>query len=249
MIFFPPLRLRRATIQLRELTIAESIGLASIAPEKEQAAIAYLLAKTIETIKGTIEDVDLLTVQERLYITTHYLACVAEDGPNFTVSGDAKYSDYFDGENDITELSADLGELEGDHWTMGHLLGGDAAAIERVTGALENIKGRFHWLLGAMACQLTRKDEDKPKTYDAAFDDWLASKMKVLSAFNEGDFLALVSLWQQGQDKLHHLFHLELDESGVLVMPKGVGSTLPPARFRVMSCVSAFAQGMAGWAL
>lgn len=246
MIFFPPLRLRRATLQLRELSIAESIGLASIASEKEQEAQAFLIDKAVESNKGTLDDLNLLTIQERLHITTHYLACVSIDGPNFSVGDESRFSDYFDGENDLGETVVKLGELEGDDWSMGHLLGGDALAIERVKGAIERIEPRFHWILGAMACQLIRTGEEKPSSYNAAFDDWLVNRMKVLSAIGEGGFLALVALWQQGLEKLHHLFRIEFDDHGILVLPKEVDSALPPARFRTVSCVSEFAQRMAG---
>jgi hypothetical protein len=247
MIHFPVLRTRRLTIQLRELSMAESIAVASIPPHLDEASCTAFLRRAVESATG-VSDSAQWTVQERTLAVCHYLACTLEDGPDFAV-GKGKFSDYLDGAADApaSNPEVEVGELGGDAWTLRHLTGAMAESIERLSGEVEGIKGRLHWLLGAMACQLVRAGESVPDASDGegAFDDFLRHRMAVLSAFPESAFAALMGMFLQGRDQLHHLFRVEFSADGLVVMAKGgVASDLPPARFPVHACLSQMARDL-----
>lgn len=250
MIHFPPLRTRRLTVQLRELPIAESIAVASIPSHLDEASCTAFLRGAIESVSG-ISDPAQWTVQERTLAVCHYLACTLEDGPDFPV-GDGKFSDYLDGAADeqAAEASVEVGELDGDVWTLRHLTGAMAESIERLAGEIEGVgeRLRLHWLVGAMACQLVRAGESVPDASDGegAFDDFLRHRMSVLMAFPESAFAALMGMFLQGRGRLHHLFRVEFaDDGGLIAMPKGgAAAGLPPARFPVHTCLSQLARDL-----
>ena len=241
-IHFPILRSKRLTVQLKELSIAQSIGLAQMPIHAEQEMITAFLTAAIES--ANFDDVTQWTVAERNMAVCHYLSSVVDDGPDFAVGENGHYTDYLDGEHDIKDINAvvEVGDLGGDTWQVRHLTGWAAETIERLEGALDNIAGRLHWMLGAMAAQLVRKDEDCPLLFD---EDWLLHRMKTLAALSESDFITLSFLHQQGVDALYHLFSINFDDDGLLVLPV-TGSDLPPARFRVRSSLTGFAQRMGG---
>ena len=94
MISFPPLRMKRFTVRLHELTIGDGITIAGLSPAFPQAeATAFLRA--VSEKGGTAPDPLDWTVQERTFAICHYIAATAEDGPDFSV-GDGHYSDYVD---------------------------------------------------------------------------------------------------------------------------------------------------------
>lgn len=241
-IHFPILRSKRLTVQLKELSIAQSIALAQMPIHAEQQTITAFLTAAIES--ATVDDVTQWTVAERTLAVCHYLSSVVDDGPDFAVGENGHYTDYLDGDNDIKAIDAvvDVGELGGDSWQVRHLTGWAAETIERLDGALDNIAGRLHWLIGTMAAQLVRKGEDCPVLFE---EDWLLHRMKTLAALSESDFITLSFLHQTGVDTLYHLFSINFDNDGLLVLPVK-GSDLPPARFRVRACLTGFSQRMGG---
>lgn len=243
MIHFPVLRSKRLTVQLRELSIIDSIALAKMPEHFEQTAVtAFLKAAISETNQP---DVSGWTIAERNLVICHYLSAVTDDGPNFAI-GEGRYTDYLDGENDhVTDptLSVEVGELGNDAWMIRHLTGHAAETIERLQGAIEGISGRLHWILGAMAAQMVRKGEDAPALFD---EEWLLNRMKIMAAYPESDFITLLFLHQTGAEQLHHLFRFDFDDDGVLILPAQEESELPPARFRIRACLSLYAQRVAG---
>ena len=249
MIHFPALRTRRLTVQLRELTIGESIAIAAMPLHLEEAACTAFLRFAVQSVKG-IEDPANWTVQERMLAVCHYLAATAADGPDFAI-GDGRYSDYLDGATDIQTQAQqiEVGEVGGDTWHIRHLTGAMAESIERMTGEVQGISGRLHWLLGAMAAQMVRAGESVPDASDGegAFDEFLVARMRVMAAFPESDFSALMALYLGGREKLHHLFMVEFTSDGIMVMPKGgAAAELPPARFPVRTCLSGLALELVG---
>jgi len=239
---FPVLRTKRLTIQLKELTISESIALAKIPPHLEQVAVTQFLKYSIESA-GEHTDVTAWTVSERVLAVCHYLSCVVDDAPNFKVGENGSYMDYLNGEKDIktTDTLIDLGDLGGDFWQIRHLTGWAAETIERLDGELNGITGRLHWLLGSMAAQLVRKGEECPTNFD---EDWLLARMNVMANLSESDFITLSFMHQTGIEKLTHLFSIDFDDAGVLVLPADKEADLPPARFRVYAVLSGFAHRM-----
>jgi hypothetical protein len=250
MIHIPLLRTRRLTVQLRELSIGESVAIAAMPPHLEQATATAFLRAAVQSAQG-IENPSNWTVQERTLAVAHYLAVTSDDGPDFALGG-GRYSDYLDGAADIKTQTAqiEVGEVGGDTWHIRHLTGAMAESIERMAGEVQDamgkpLSGRLHWLLGAMAAQMVRSNEDMPNadTPDGAFDEFLVARMKIMGAFPESDFSALMALHSAGREKLHHLFDIEFDKDGIIVMPKGgAAANLPPARFPAHACLTRMAR-------
>jgi len=249
MIHFPPLRTRRLTAQLRELTIGDAIALAAMPPHLEESACTEFLRRAVASAQG-IDNPARWTVQERMLAVCHYLAATANDGPDFSL-GDGHYSDYLDGSTDIqtSAPTLEVGELGGDIWHVRHLTGAMAESIERMAGEVPGVAGRLHWLLGAMAAQMVRAGESVPDASDGegSFDEFLVARMQIMAAFPESDFAALMELFFLGRDKLHHLFKTDFTSDGIVALPKGgAAGDLPPARFPVSTCLSRVARELVG---
>lgn len=244
MIHFPPLRTRRLTVQLKELSIGESIALAAMPIDAEEAGCTAFLRRAAASCKG-ITDPAQWTVQERMLAVCHYLAAVADDGPDFSL-GRGRYSDYLDGATDAKPGRVDVGTVGGDAWLVQHLTGAMAESIERLTGEVDGITGRLHWLMGGMAAQMVRASETPPDPADGegAFDEYLAARMRVMASFPASDFEALMSRYALGRDELHHLFRIDFSANGLMALPKKGGGDLPPARFPFRTCLSRMALEM-----
>lgn len=246
-IYFPALRTKRLTVQLRELTIGESLQLAAMPPHKPEAVCTAFLRSAVAEVKGIADPVEW-TVGERLLVIAQYMAATLEDGPDFAL-GDGRYSDYLDGARDIDDVLEEVGEVGGDVWRARHLTGGMAEAIERLDGEVEHVSGRLHWLYGAMAAQLVRVNEEAPAPGDGegAFDEWLVARMRTLLAFPDSDAELLMGLYLHARERMQHLFRVEFVQDGIVAMPKGgAAADLPPARFPAYSCLSKFARQMGG---
>lgn len=245
MIHIPVLRSRRLTVQLKELSIGESIALAAMPLHLEEAACTAFLRRAVVSCKG-VEDPAYWTVPERMLGVCHYLAAVADDGPDFSL-GEGRYSDYLDGAADMKPDRVDVGDVGGDVWQVGHLTGAMAESIERMAGEVDGIAGRLHWQLGGMAAQLVRAGETPPDPADGegAFDEYLVARMRIMAGFPASDFETLMTRYAQGRDKLDHLFHVDFSTDGLVALPKG-GGALPPARFPVRSCLTRMALEMVG---
>lgn len=245
-IYFPALRTRRLRVQLRELTIGESLHLAAMPPDKPEACATAFLRRAAAGSEG-IPDPSDWTVGERMLAVCQYMAATLEDGPDFAV-GDGRYSDYLDGERDVDDGLLLVGEVGGDVWHARHLTGGMAESIERMAGEVQGVSGRLHWLYGAMAAQLVREGETAPEPGDGegAFDEWLVKRMATLLAYPDSDAELLMGLFLAARESMQHLFRVEFTQDGIVAMPKGGAATLPPARFPADSCVSQFARAMVG---
>lgn len=245
-IYFPVLRTKRLRVQLRELTIGESLQLAAMPPDQPEAVCTAFLRRAAAESEG-VPDPTQWTVPERLLAVCQYMAATLEDGPDFAV-GDGHYSDYLDGARDVEDGLAEVGEVGGDVWKARHLTGGMAESIERLAGELPGISGRLHWLYGAMAAQLVLDGEAAPAPEDGegAFDEWLLQRMKALLAYPDSDAELLMGYYLAAREKMQHLFRVEFARDGIVAMPKGGAATLPPARFPADSCLSEFARQMGG---
>lgn len=237
---FIPLRTRRFTVQLKELSIGQSIALAGFNEKTEQAALTEFLRMATSTVKG-IDDPAKWTITERVFTLCHYLSSMLPDGPDFSV-GSYKYSDYMGGSESSKEgEEIELGELSGDVWLIRNLTGAMAESIERLVDD-SGLNGCLHWVIGAMAAQLTRKGEIVPED---DLDEWLLDRMKVIVAFPESDFIQLSSLFYEGSERLNNWFNFTFDADGVLILPReGAEDDVPPARFLVRACISKFACSM-----
>ena len=75
---FIPLRTRRFTVQLKELSIGQSIALAGFNEKTEQAALTEFLRMATSTVKG-IDDPAKWTITERVFTLCHYLSSMLPD--------------------------------------------------------------------------------------------------------------------------------------------------------------------------
>ncbi|MFI3187759.1 MAG: hypothetical protein QX198_17425 [Methylococcaceae bacterium] len=246
---FPTLRIRRLTLQLKELSIGDAIALANMPEHLSEAECTAFLKAAIESVTSGSSNPSDWTVQERSLAVAHYLASVLEDGPDFSL-GEGRYSDYLDGSVDMPMdvNHIPIGEIGGDQWEVHHLTGAMTESIERLLGEVIQIEPRLHWIIGSMAAQLRRVGEEITElTSDGLFDEWLLKRMNILIGFPESDFEQLMAAYLAGQEKLYHLFTLGFNDNGIIIMPKKGGAPgLPGARFPVRSCLSKLSLAMAG---
>lgn len=236
MIHFPPLLTARLNVQLRELTMREAVTLAATPLGKHEAAATALLALIVESAKGPNDRPGRWTVQERMFVVAHYIACTSESG-NFPV-GDGAFLDYLLAEKDAAPDAVDVGEACGDRWRLRQLTGDEAAAIESICTT------RFDWLAADMAARLSviGADEGRPdaSARPAEFAAWVAERKDVMQQMPESDFEALLLAYRRGLDELTHLFNIELDAAGHVALPKtseGRGRVLSPARFPASAAI------------
>jgi hypothetical protein len=247
MIKFLTLRTSRLTAELGELSIATAVQLAKIPADQHEQATTFLLSHSVKVLDGEA-DVRLWTVQERLLAVAYYLAATLDE-PNFAIGDEGAFLDYLAGEVDAVAAPVSVGEVEGDAFMLRHLSGAMAESIERLHGELDGISGRFHWLLGCLAAQLYPAANPPAETgHDGALDEVIRQRMQVFAAYPDSVFAQLLAVFYQGQQQLQHLFAVDVDESGLVVLPKPTGgaeSSLFPARFPAVECLSELAWAMA----
>lgn len=250
MIKIPPLRTRRLTVTMEELSIGDSMGIAAMPTGRPQAECTAFLRAAIGTSPG-VPDPAQWTVQERAHAVAWYMAATLDDGPDFSL-GAGHYSDYLDGTADIKlpVCTAPAGELAGDTWHIRHLTGAMAESIERTEGEIPGQTGRAHWIFGTMAAQLIREGEDVPDGTgsEGAFDEFLVGRMQILKGFPASDFDALFGMFFDGREALHHLMRIEIGKEGLVVMPKemkgGAASDLPPCTFPARTALPQLARDL-----
>ena len=275
MLHFPILSTVRMRMQMRELTIGESIAIAGFPDGGEEAANTLMLRSCA---KESNIDPMYLTLQERTLAVAQYLMAINTEQPDFPIGSTARFSQYLQANCEIDPSTVDrplyVGELEGDHWAVNHLYGYMLEAIERVQG-LVTMPGvahgqrvpmtpRQHWTFGCMAAQMARvamsETGEVGAVLDAVpapesmgqYDDWLIKQMTIFSAMPDNAFAALYMLYRCGKTALHHLFDWEFSVEGRPVfMPapdaqKEAEAALPPATFHAGSCLSPAARELGG---
>ena len=242
MIHFPPLQTPRLNVQLRELTIRQAVALAATPLEKHEAATSALLAAIVDQAHGEHAEPGRWTVQERMFVVAHYLACTSDTGANFAI-GNGRFLDYLRGDIDAAAESVDAGQACGDAWRCKQLTGDEAVAMEALC------TDRMGWVAADMAARMHAQDGEDPAPPDATarpadYAAWLADRKAAFEAMPESDFEQLFEAYRRGLDSLRHLFWLEFDAAGHVVMPKAKGgeSDLDPARFPVAAALGPLAR-------
>ena len=257
MLYFQPVRTARFTFTLQELTIGNVQELLNIPPRLLESARSAFLRNAIKDITWHqgYEDCTLehLTAQERLFIEASYLSSVSDE-PDFSI-GNAHYTDYLQVEKQYKLSAFEIGNIPNDEdvWFIQPLTGAMLETIEDRLFAQENVT-RADWFFYAMAAQLFRKEEEIVSPYLNAvnYGDWLDERVDKLKHLPESAFSALLSMFiYQGMNGIDHLFNINFDEQGLLVMPhsthpKGVEVTALPARFRSTNAISAPAKQLFG---
>ena len=243
MIDYPPLRTPRLDVQLRELTIGEALQLAAVPPNKHERAMSALLRLAMVRAGGEHQDPARWTVQERMLVMAHYISCVSETGANFEL-GNGRFLDFLDPMADTGPEEIDAGAACGDTWRIRQVYGAEAEAIEAICGS------RFDWTVADMAARLRVQDDEEPKAPDAVkephrYGEWLQAQVGVIKAMPESEFAELFALYRAGLAGLNHLFRLEFDGDGHIVLPKHGkegGPDLEPARFPADACITEIAR-------
>ena len=243
MIHIPAIRTQRLTVALRELTIGEALRIAAMPVGRHEEAVTAFLRMVATSEAGT-PDPDAWTVQERTLAVCQYLAAVTDDGPDFAVGG-ARYSDYLMGDQDYPRETVEVAEIEGDRWHAVHLTGALACAIERTVGEVDGLNARAHWLVGRMAAQL-HCDNAPPLDASGDIDAALVERMGVLCGFPESAWVRLQSAFWAALPELDHLFLVEVDDAGLIVLAKDAAAEVPPARFPVRAAITDAAQRLGG---
>jgi len=246
MIHFPVLRTKRLIVQLKELPMIDAIAIAAIPEHMNEASTSRLLRAAVEASSGAVTDPLDWTVQERTMVVCHYMASTMDDGPDFALDqqGEVRYSHYLVADMDYAAETVPVGEIEGDTWSARHLTGRFAEAIERVSGEIEGVDARAHWLVGRMAAQLVPNDD--PVAIDGDIDAALMARMRILLAYPESVFVRLQNGFFTAIQALDHLFLIDTDDSGIVIQPREATAKKPPARFPASTCITPLACAMVG---
>lgn len=243
MIYFNPLRTKRLSVDLQEMSIDDVETLCMMPEHLDQASTTEMLKRIVKEgdrpFPGQITDPRMWTVQERTMVMAHYMAHTTEDGnPDFLV-GAGRLSDYLINGTDYVE-SVSIGVHDGDEVLMRPLLGFQAEAIERLVYGGRMRANRLSWWICAMACQLTNADR-APKEYvsDADYSEWLLGTANLYRSLGETEFLGLLYAFLDGARKLDHFFSIVFTDSVIGARPSQEGSSLPSARFPVRATVNA----------
>jgi hypothetical protein len=238
MISIPTIKTKRLTVELRELTIRQSIELAKMSPEMIEDGNSKFLGFVVQKMNLPIEE---WTIQERLFCIGQYLSKLSDE-PNFVIGG-GSYLDYLDIEKDY-QGKAFAGEVAGDRWHYKPVTG---AQIEAVEGAASD---RQDWFFGLMAASLEIEGEIVPSAHENPTDylEWLAKRKDVFANYSESDFSDLLAAYKTAEQKAMQFFDLSVDKQGIVVNPKeGEGDKmLSPARFSAFGCVSDLAKSLCG---
>lgn len=242
MIFFNPLRTKRLSVDLREMSIDDAETLCMMPDHLDQASTTEMLQRVVlvpeKPLPGQVTDPRFWTIQERTMVMAHYMAHTTEDGnPNFSV-GEGRLGDYLMNGTDYIE-SVSLGLFDGDEILMRPLLGFQAEAIERLVLGGRMRANRLSWWVCAMACQMTKAGE-APKEYvnDADYSEWLFGTASLFRALGESEFLPLLYAFLEGSSQLDHFFSLHFTDTVIAARPVQEDSSLPSARFPVHAAIS-----------
>lgn len=182
------------------------------------------------------------TVEERGAVIAHYLAHTI--GPTFSIGDTGTFPDYlYAGQTTAEETY--IGPVGDDEWHLSPLLGYQAEAIERVIlgqrvelpDGSGKLVGRVGWIIGAMACQLRRTQEEPLEDIGAdEFDEWLEERMAFLLAYGDNDSADLREAFMAARFTQRHLLNAHFNDEGVVFVSEVPGR--PSARFPVSDLLS-----------
>lgn len=233
-------RLKRFTAHLRELKVGECMTLAKMAPERDHVSTSTLLKYIVDDASGLVTDPLEWTVEERLMVKAMYMSGTLEDGPDFSVGDDAKFTDYAMGDKDYIADSVDV-----DGFSVINMTGRLAESIERLEGEIE-VSEYGHWLMGSIAARLHSGVVNIPDN-DSDLDAWAFERIKELLSLDQSEFSKRCMILATGNEKINHLFNLTIAQAGgYAVAPREEESELPLARFPVDAVIQGVTKAMGG---
>lgn len=236
MIHFPPLRTRRVSVALKELSLDQAISMCKLPADRHEAAVTQFLrfaASGAEQPRPEyVTDPRLWTVSERLRLVVQYLMGVTDDGPDFSV-GNRSLTDYIDFTAEAESLVIDGIEIDGVAMQMRPLLGLQADALELLC------TGRGEWMIGCVASQILPVGQapawgDMP---DVAVLAWHKERIQAVRSMPESHYEQMLNAFMDGQEALRQFFYLGVSDDGIVCMPNEPGDEVPPGRFRASSCI------------
>lgn len=259
MLYFQPVRTARFTFTLQELTIEQIrtlLDMSQAAIEKARSEFLRSALKSFQWHQGYEKNtLEHLTAQERLFIEATYLSSVSEQ-PDFKLSN-GHYTDFLQVEKQYKLNEVELGQIQGDDdlWFIQPLTGAMLEVIEERLLMQEKVE-RADWFLYAMAAQLYRQNEEQISPYlnGINYGDWLDERAERLQKLPESAFISLFSLFITGMGQLLHLFSVNFDHKGLVIMPiqayqktaEGEEVELLPARFRPTHAITLPTQRLFG---
>lgn len=247
MIIFTPLRTKRLTVNLEELTIESVIYLLKMPAELNEAGISAMLSYCVKPEDkprvGQITDPRLWTVQERSMVMAHYIAHANENDPDFQI-GEGRFSDYLI-PVDSPKESVIVGRVEDDEWMIRPLLGAHSESIERLVTGGELSNDRAGWWFGAMAAQLYRQGDEAFNVEEGSDDDldrWILDRVSIFKNFPQSSFLQLLTMFIDANMKMDHLLRMTFTDEGLAFSPAEGRPELPPARFPFSDAISELAK-------
>jgi hypothetical protein len=236
-----PLSLPNITLDMKELTILQAMTLAKIPTNQEQ----YSVGRFIRFVTNDAVNPNILTAQERTMALCHYLAASSDTGADFSV-GNGVFSDYFNPTQTKQPHSIPLTDYEGDNWLVTPLFGWALEGLERLEGEIPELTGRTFWLVGRMASQLTKEGDILPDIdSNDSVDMWLLHRLKTLSSYPEREFNRLLGAFLTTVEAHNALFKIDVDDTGLVIMPESEDKGLPPARFPCYTIITDWARFMA----
>lgn len=236
-----PLSLPNITLDMKELTILQAMTLAKIPANQEQ----YSVSRFIRFVTNDAVNPGTLTAQERAMALCHYLAASSETGADFNV-GNGFFSDYFNPTQAKQPHSIALAGYEGDSWQVTPLLGWALESLERLEGELPELTGRAYWLVGRMASQLVKVGDILPDIdSNDSVDIWLLHRLKTFTSYPEREFNRLLDAFLTAVEAHNALFNIDVDDTGLVIMPATEDKGLPPARFPCYTLLTDWTRFMA----
>jgi len=244
-----PIRTKNMQINLREVSIGDAVEICSISPKMREFGTSV----TLRAICDESTDIRLLTVQERAFILSQYIAQTNGVSADFSIGENARYSNYLFYDKQYCDAETLLGDFQGKKIYARPVLGIHAESIERLMTQKVFPCDTAHWVFALMVCMFVFEDEidsekeDFSLKNDSEIDEYITEGIENLKSRPESFFLDLSPLFSIAIEKTNHLFKLAIANDGIVFSPvksakEGDGVEILPCRFQFISVLSEYTQ-------
>jgi hypothetical protein len=214
MLTFPIIDLGSRSIQIREITIGESLKVARIPEPKNEHRLSLFLS-------SILDDDDLpkkLSVQERYFVLMEYLDASKDTqiGVNFDF---AKYR--------ITDPDDWVKEITIEGVTVKHLTGSHVELLEDACDDLAD------WFIGSMLMRTDREGFIPIDETDSRANQLkaLSERIKVFEGMPQSEADDFTQIYLSACEQMAFHLRTSVDQQGITILPNG-GTDDAPARFR-----------------